>query len=84
MPGKMRRVIAGLALAGLASLAVAGTPSPEVYGFKIEKINKDDDAYRYGNLYLLTGPGGKEQYIIVRDMSGAIAIIRREPGKTGK
>ncbi len=62
----------------------AGTPAPEVYGFKVEKINKDDDAYRYGNFYLLTGPGGKEQYIIVRDVSGAVAIVKREPAKTGK
>ncbi len=82
--------VAALAFAGLSTLATAGTMSPEVYGFRIEKINKDDDAYRYGNLYLLTGPDGKEQYIIVRDVSGAVAIVKREQparagtGKTGK
>lgn len=81
---KIKGLAVLLALAGFAGLATAGTPSPEVYGFRIEKINKDDDAYHYGNLYLLTGPGGKEQYIIVRDVSGAVAIVRREPAKAGK
>ena len=45
----------------------------------VEKISKDDDAYRQGNIYLLTGPDGREQYIIVRDLSGAVAIVKREP-----
>lgn len=76
-------MVAGYFLSGNL-VCHAGTPVPEVYGFKIEKINKDDDAYRYGNLYLLTGPGGKEQYIIVRDVSGAVAIVKREPAKSGK
>lgn len=81
---KMKGFLVLLGLAGFAALATAGTPSPEVYGFRVEKINKDDDAYRYGNLYLLTGPDGKEQYLIVRDVSGAVAIVRREPAKAGK
>ena len=81
---KMKGLAVLLALAGFAALATAGTPSPEVYGFRIDKINKDDDTYRYGNLYLLTGPDGKEQYLIVRDVSGAVAIVRRKPAKAGK
>jgi hypothetical protein len=81
---KIGGTVAALVLAGSVIPAAAGSPSPEVYGFKVEKINKDDDAYRYGNLYLLTGPGGREQYIIVRDVSGAVAIIKREPARTGK
>ena len=81
---KIGGTVAALVLAGSIVPAAAGTSSPEVYGFKIEKINKDDDAYRYGNLYLLTGPDGREQYIIVRDVSGAVAIVKREPARTVK
>ncbi len=77
-------MISGLVLAGFTTVAAAGAPASEVYGFRVEKINKDDDAYCYGNHYLLTGPGGKEQYIIVRDVSGAVAIVKREPAKAGK
>ena len=43
-------MVAALAFAGFSGLATAATMSPDVYGFRIEKINKDDDAYRYGNL----------------------------------
>ena len=75
-----KRVIgigAGLWLALSAGVAMAGTPSPEVYGFKVDPINRDETEYP-GRLYLLTGPDEREQYLIVRDVSGAVAIVRRE------
>lgn len=62
-----------------AAIAASAVTGPEVYGFRVEKISKDDDAYRQGNIYLLIGPDGREQYIIVRDLSGAVAIVKREP-----
>lgn len=74
-------LIAALAFSGATASALAQATGPDVYGFRVEKISKDDDAYRQGNLYLLTGPDGKEQYILVRDVSGAVAIIKREPSK---
>ncbi len=77
----IKRLLAGLVLLGFSAAAFAQATGPEVYGFRIEKISRDDDAYRQGNLYLLTGPDGREQYIIVRDISGAVAIIKREPAR---
>ncbi len=74
-------LIAALAFSGVTASALAQATGPDVYGFRVEKISKDDDAYRQGNLYLLTGPDGKEQYILVRDVSGAVAIVKREPSK---
>lgn len=78
---KIKWLVAILAFCGVSATAMAQATAtgPEVYGFRIEKISRDDDAYRQGNLFLLTGPNGKEQYIIVRDVSGAVAIIKREP-----
>ena len=42
-----------------AAIAASAVTGPEVYGFRVEKISKDDDAYRQGNIYLLTGPDGQ-------------------------
>lgn len=78
---KIKWLVAALAFSGISGTVLAQSTGPEVYGFRIEKISRDDDAYRQGSLYLLTGPNGKEQYIIVRDISGAVAIIKREPVK---
>lgn len=78
---KIKWLLAALAFCGIQGTALAQGTGPDVYGFKVDKISKDDDAYRQGSLYLLTGPDGKEQYIIVRDISGAVAIIKRDPAK---
>lgn len=79
----MKWLIAALAFCGMSAQAMAAATAtgPEVYGFRVEKISKDDDAYRQGNIYLLTGPDGKEQYIIVRDISGAVAVVKRESSR---
>ncbi len=78
---KIKWLVAAFAFFGISVIVLAQATGPEVYGFKVDKISKDDDVYRQGNLYLLTGPDGKEQYIIVRDISGAVAIIKRDPVK---
>ncbi len=78
---KIKWLVAAFAFFGISGIVLAQATGPEVYGFKVDKISKDDDVYRQGNLYLLTGPDGKEQYIIVRDISGAVAIIKRDPVK---
>lgn len=75
----IKQLVAALVFSGFFTAVFAQATGPEVYGFRIEKISRDDDAYRQGNLYLLTGPDAREQYIIVRDVSGAVAIIKREP-----
>ncbi len=78
---KIKWLVAAFAFFSIPGTVLAQASGPDIYGFRVEKISKDDDAYRQGNLYLLTGPDGKEQYIIVRDISGAVAIIRRDPVK---
>ena len=81
---KVSALVALLGCLGVVTVTSAGTPSPEVYGFRVDRIGGDDNAYHQGSLYLLTGPDGKEQYIIVRDVSGAVAVVKREPAKIGK
>lgn len=78
---KIKWFMAVLAFSGISGTVMAQATGPEIYGFRVDKISKDDDAYRQGSLYLLTGPDKKEQYIIVRDISGSVAIIKREPVK---
>ena len=78
---KIKWLVAALAFSGVSGTVLAQATGPEVYGFKVDKISKDDDVYRQGSLYLLTGPDGREQYIIVRDISGSVAIIKRDTSK---